>query len=73
MAEEKKRVTRDDVLGVLIKHAATPNDPDDADILTRFQQQEAEKAASGTSDDSSEEEEDTSSRSRSSSTQRGRA
>jgi hypothetical protein len=72
MAEEKKRVTRDDVLGVLIKHAATPNDPDDADILTRFQQQEAEKAASGTSDDtSSEEDEDSGTRTRSS--QRGRA
>lgn len=50
MAEEKKRVTRDDVLSVLIKHAPTPNDPDDADTLARFQQQEADKAA-GVSDD----------------------
>lgn len=37
MAEDK--VTIDDVVEVLAKHASAPSDPDDADTLSRFNQQ----------------------------------
>lgn len=37
--DKKERVTLDDVVEVLAKHSASPNDPDDADKLTRFNQQ----------------------------------
>lgn len=33
------RVTVDDVVELLAKHASTPSDPDDADTLARFNQQ----------------------------------
>jgi hypothetical protein len=39
MAEEKKKVTLDDVVEILAKHFIAPVDPDDADTLTRFNQQ----------------------------------
>jgi hypothetical protein len=42
MTEEKK-VTVDDVVEVLAKHSASPNDPDDADTLSRFNEQVAEE------------------------------
>jgi hypothetical protein len=48
MAEEKRRVTLEDVVEVLAKHSSTPNDPDDAQTLTDFNQQvidEKNKAA----------------------------
>jgi hypothetical protein len=37
--KEKPKVTVDDVVELLAKHSATPNDPDDADTLSRFNQQ----------------------------------
>jgi hypothetical protein len=37
MAEDK--VTVDDIVELLAKHASTPSDPDDADTLARFNQQ----------------------------------
>ena len=48
--KEEKRVTLDDVVEVLAKHATTPNDPDDADTVSRFNQQvidEREKEQGG--------------------------
>lgn len=39
MAEEKRRVTLEDVVEILAKHSSTPNDPDDAQVLTDFNQQ----------------------------------
>jgi hypothetical protein len=49
MADEK-RVTLDDVVEVLAKHFPSPNDPDDADTLTRFNEQvTADKARKETS------------------------
>lgn len=46
MAEEKQEKVKDsDILRVLAKHASTPNDPDDADTLTRWNEQQAETAA----------------------------
>jgi hypothetical protein len=45
MVEEKKRVTLQDVVGVLAKHSATPTDPDDAETLNRFNEQAAEEQA----------------------------
>jgi hypothetical protein len=44
MADEKP-VTFEDVVEVLAKHAPSPNDPDDAATLTRFNQQVADEAA----------------------------
>ena len=40
--QQEKRVELGDVVRVLAKHAAQPNDPDDADLLGRFNAQEAE-------------------------------
>jgi hypothetical protein len=40
--KEQPKVTVDDVVEVLAKHAGTPIDPDDADTITRFNQQVAE-------------------------------
>jgi hypothetical protein len=45
---EPKRITVDDVVEILVKHATAPNDPDDAEALTRFNEQvkeDREKAA----------------------------
>lgn len=39
VVDDKERVTLDDVVEVLAKHSASPNDPDDADKLSRFNQQ----------------------------------
>ena len=41
--EKEKRVEMGDVLKVLAKHAARPNDPDDANTLDRWNQQVAEE------------------------------
>jgi len=43
--DKKERVTLDDVVEVLAKHSASPNDPDDADTLSRFNQQVADDRA----------------------------
>lgn len=43
--EQEKRVEMGDVLRVLAKHSAVPNDPDDADLLGRFNAQSAEEQA----------------------------
>lgn len=46
MADEKARkVTVDEVVEVLAKHAGTPNDPDDAETVTLFNTQVAEDKA----------------------------
>jgi hypothetical protein len=47
MAEEKK-VTLEDAVEVLAKHASAPSDPDDAATLTRFNQQVADEKATTT-------------------------
>jgi hypothetical protein len=39
---EKERVNLEDVVEILAKHSASPNDPDDADTLSRFNQQVAD-------------------------------
>jgi hypothetical protein len=43
--EKKERVELGDVVRVLAKHSAVPNDPDDADLLGRFNAQVAEDQA----------------------------
>lgn len=43
--EEKERISNDDALAVLAKHAASPNDPDDAETLASFNQQVADDRA----------------------------
>jgi hypothetical protein len=47
MAEEKqekeRRVSTDDVLKVLTKHSAVPNDPDDAETLRLYNEQQSEQ------------------------------
>ena len=40
---EQKRVTFEDALEVLAKHATSPSDPDDAATLTAFNEQVAEE------------------------------
>lgn len=53
MAEEKKeKVNTGDVLRVLAKHAPTPSDPDDADTLSRWNQQVADEQAGDKSEGS---------------------
>lgn len=41
--KEKPKVTVDDVVELLAKHFPTPNDPDDAETITRFNAQVAEE------------------------------
>jgi hypothetical protein len=43
--EKKERVELGDVIRVLAKHSAVPSDPDDADLLGRFNAQVAEDQA----------------------------
>jgi hypothetical protein len=56
MAEEAKeeRVELGDVLRVLAKHAPVPSDPDDADLLDRFNAQVAEDQAQPTKEEGSQ-------------------
>lgn len=42
MADERQRVTLEDVVEILVKHASSPNDPDDAETLSLFNQQVAD-------------------------------
>jgi hypothetical protein len=37
------KISLEDVVKVLVKHAGTPNDPDDAATLTAFNEQQTEK------------------------------
>jgi hypothetical protein len=43
--EQKRRVTMDDVVEVLAKHAGSPVDPDDAETLRLFNEQVTEDKA----------------------------
>jgi hypothetical protein len=45
MGEEKRKVSLDDVVEVLAKHAGTPNDPDDAETISLFNEQVTEARA----------------------------
>jgi hypothetical protein len=62
--EEKERVTLDDVVEVLAKHSPSPNDPDDADKLTRFNQQVIDDRKEQEPDDDSGEKKETPSEAR---------
>jgi hypothetical protein len=44
-----EKITFEDVVEVLAKNAAAPSDPDDADLLTRFNQQVQDEKQEATS------------------------
>jgi hypothetical protein len=56
--EKSERVELGDVIRVLAKHSPVPNDPDDADLLGRFNAQSAEEQAEPQDTKTAEEKDD---------------